>query len=447
MDPVLLSRVQFGLSVGAHYVFPVTTFGLTLMILILETLYLRRRQGVYKEASTFLIRILALVFVCGVVTGIVLSVSFGTNWSSFSRLVGHVFGFALAAEAIFAFFLESTFIGVLIFARNRVSPKVYWLSALLVAIGAHLSGLWILIANSWMQTPAGYVLDSGSIVITDFWAAVLNPSIGIRFVHTTLAGWFAGCVLVAAIGAYYYLKNRHVNIARTLIKYSMIVLVVTSVLLPLTGHLHSVQVANTQPEKLAAFEGLWNTQRNAPLALFGVPDDTGYRTNFYVGVPGMLSFLVHFDFNAEIQGLNAFPENYRPPVLLSFAAYHTMIFIGVVLSLFFLFGAFLAWRKKFLTSRWYLKLMILVLPLPYIANEIGWVAAEVGRQPWTVYHVLLTADAASKVVPVWQILVSLTLLSIVYAFIYLLFLVRLRRIVSEGPRPAEALPEEGGAYA
>ena len=161
----------------------------------------------------------------------------------------------------------------------------------------------------------------------------------------------------------------------------------------------------------------------------------------------MLSFLVHFDFNAEIQGLNAFPENSRPPVLLSFVAYHTMIFIGVVLSLFFLFGAYLAWRKKFLTSRWYLKLMVLVLPLPYIANEIGWVAAEVGRQPWTVYHVLLTEDAASKVVPVWQILVSLTLLSIVYAFIYLLFLVRLRRIVSEGPRPAEALPEEGGAYA
>ena len=447
MDTVILSRVQFGLSVGAHYIFPTVTLGLTLMIMIFETMYLRKGKEVFKETSIFLIRILALVFVMGVATGLVLSVTIGTNWSSFSRLVGHVFGPALAAEAIFAFFLESVFLGILLFGRSRVSKRMYWVSALLVTVGAHLSGLWILIANSWMQTPAGYVLaPDGTIVIVDFMAAIFNPSLGIRFLHTMMGGWIGGAFLVAAIGAYYHLKGRHIEVSHTLVKYSMMVLLVTCLAMPLVGHLQSVQVANTQPAKLAAFEGLWDTQSNAPLSLFGIPNEGEGYTGLYLGAPGMLSFLVYFDFNAPILGLNAFPARDRPPVFLSFTTYHTMVGIGMMMAGFLLLGAFLAWRKKFWTTRWYLKLLVLIMPLPFVSNEIGWVAAEVGRQPWIVYGVLRTENAASTVVPDWQIMTSLVLLAAVYGFLYLLFLTRLRKIVLEGPKRADAPSAEGGAY-
>ena len=447
MDPVLLSRIQFGLSVGAHYIFPTITLGLTLMILIFETQYLRKGKEVFKETSMFLIRILAVVFVVGVATGLVLAVTIGTNWSSFSRLVGHVFGPALAAEAIFAFFLESVFLGVLLFWRNRVSKRIFWLSALFVTVGAYLSGLWILIANSWMQTPAGYILASdGSIVVTDFAAAIFSPSLGIRYLHTIMGGIIGGTFLVAAVGVFYHLKGRHIEVSHTLVKYSMIVLFFSCLAMPLVGHLHSVQVANTQPEKLAAYEGLWVTQANAPLSLFGIPDDAGGVTNFYVGAPGILSFLVHFDFNAPITGLNDFAPADRPPIFLSFVTYHTMVGIGVLLAGFVLLGAFLHWRKRFWATTWYLRLAPLVMPLAILSNEIGWIAAEVGRQPWTVYHVLRTADAASKVVPAWQIMTSLVLLAAVYGFLYLLFITRLRKILREGPKRADSPTVEGGAY-
>lgn len=452
MDPVLLSRVQFGLSVGFHFIFPTATFGLTLMIVLFETMYIRKKGDVYREASMFLIRILALVFVLGVATGLVLSVTIGTNWSSFSRLTGNIFGIALAAEALSAFFLESVFLGILLFAREKVSKRVYWFSALMVAVGAHLSAVWILIMNSWMQTPAGFTCTPspcgpGSVIaLSDFWAATLNPSIGVRFVHTIIAGWASGGLLVAGIGAYYLLKDRHVEVARKFVKYSLIVLVFTAVAIPITGDLSAREVAFNQPAKLAAFEGLWDTRTNAPLSLFGLPDENAGVTNFYVGIPGLLSYLVHGDFNAPVVGLNAFPANLRPPVFISFMAYHTMVGIGALLAGFFVLGAFLMWRKRFWTSRWYLKLMFLAIPLPYISTEIGWVAAEVGRQPWTVYNVLLTSDAASKVVPDWQIMLSLALLSIVYAFLFLIFFVRLRKIVMGGPRKIGEPSKEGGAY-
>jgi len=264
--------------------------------------------------------------------------------------------------------------------------------------------------------------------------------------HTIVAGWASGVLFVAGIGAYYLMEGCHLVIARKFVKYSMIGLVFTAAAIPLTGDLSAREVADYQPAKLAAFEGLWDTRTNAPLSLFGMPDANAGETYFYVGIPGMLSFLVHGDFNAPVVGLNAFNASVRPPVFLSFVAWHTMVGIGVVLAGFFVLGAFLMWRKKFWTSNWYLKLMFLAIPLPYISTEIGWVAAEVGRQPWTVYNVLLTADAASKVVPDWQILVSLSLLAIVYAFLFLIFFVRLRKIIMEGPREGGEPTGEGGAY-
>jgi cytochrome d ubiquinol oxidase subunit I len=440
LDPVLLSRIQFGLTIGFHFIFPAITLGLTLVIVVLETLAWRRNDTRAKEASAFLIRILGLVFVIGVATGIVMAVTIGTNWSSFARLVGDVFGVALVAEGVFAFFLESTFLGVLLFARGRVSPRMYWLSAVLVALGSHLSGLWILVANSWMQTPAGYAVTGDGIVLTDFWAAFLNPSTGVRFLHTTLASWITGSFFVAGIAAWYLLKGRDLEVSRKMMRVALALLVVSALVMPFAGHLHSIQVANTQPAKLAAYEGLWQTQTNAPLALFGIPNEAAGTTDFYFGIPGLLSVLVGFTPDTRITGLNDIPANLRPPILVSFASYHVMILLGGVFVLFALAGAYL-WRtgklwKEGRLRTWYLRALVLAMPLPILSNEVGWIGAEVGRQPWTVYGVQFTADAVSAVVPDWQILASLLILGTLYALLLLLFLTRLRMIVAKGPAEA-----------
>lgn len=433
MDPVLLSRIQFGLVAGFHFIFPPTTFGLTLVIVILETLYLKSNEEHYKRLSSFLIRILGLVFVLGVATGIVLEFAFGNNWSEYSRLVGDIFGAPLAAEGIFAFFLESVFLGVLLFGRNRVSKKVYWLSALLVFLGAHLSGLWILIANSWMQTPAGFKIEGGRAILTNFFQAAINHSTIIRFIHTVIAGWITGSLLVAGISAWYLLKNRHMEYAKTLLRIALIIFIPTAILQLFTGHAHSVQVAKTQPEKMAAFEALWETREAAPLALFGIPDEGRQKTHLYIGIPNMLSFLVHFDPGAEIKGLNEFPQDELPPVFLPFASYHIMIGLGMLFIAIALAGGYLAIRKKLWDSKWYLRVLLYSIPLPYVANEFGWIATEVGRQPWAVYRVLRTADAASVVVPAGQILFSLIMFGLIYLFLFTLFLHVLIKFVKQGP--------------
>ncbi len=433
MDPVLLSRIQFGLVAGFHFIFPPTTFGLTFVILILETLYLKRNEELYKKLSAFLIKILGLVFVLGVATGIVLEFAFGNNWSEYSRLVGDIFGAPLAAEGIFAFFLESVFLGVLLFGRNRVSKKAYWLAAFMVFFGAHLSGLWILIANSWMQTPAGFKIEGGRAILTNFFQAAVNHSTIIRFIHTVIAGWITGSLLVAGISAWYLLKNRHIEYAKTLLGIALIIFIPTAIIQLFTGHAHSVQVAKTQPEKMAAYEALWETKTGAPLAIFGIPDESRQKTHLYIGWPKMLSLLVHLDPNAEIKGFNAFPEDERPPVFLPFVSYHIMIGLGVLFIAIALAGSYLALRKKLWDSKWYLTVLLYSIPLPYLANEFGWIGTEVGRQPWAVYRVLRTADAASVVVPAGQILFSLIMFGLIYLFLFLIFLHVLIKFVRQGP--------------
>jgi len=433
MDPVLLSRIQFGLVAGFHFIFPPTTFGLTFVILILETLYLKHNKELYKKLSSFLIRILGLVFVLGVATGIVLEFAFGNNWSEYSRLVGDIFGAPLAAEGIFAFFLESVFLGVLLFGRNRVSKRAYWVAAFMVFFGAHLSGLWILIANSWMQTPAGFKIEGGRAILTNFFQAAINHSTLIRFIHTAIAGWITGSLLVAGISAWYLLKNRHIEYAKTLLRIALIIFIPTAVIQLFTGHAHSVQVAKTQPEKMAAYEALWETRTGAPLAIFGIPDARAQKTYFYIGIPKMLSFLVHFDSNAEIKGLNAFPADERPPVFLPFVSYHIMIWLGMLFIAIALTGSYLALRKKLWDSKWYLRVLLYSIPLPYLANEFGWIGTEVGRQPWEVYRVLRTADAASVVVPAGQILFTLIMFGLIYTFLFVIFLHVLIKFVRQGP--------------
>ncbi len=445
MDAVFLARLQFGFIAGFHFLFPPTTLGLSFVVLVLETLYLRTKNEAYKKLSAYLVKVLGTVFVMGVATGISLEFAFGNNWAAYSRAVGDIFGAPLAAEAVFSFFLESVFLGILVFGRDRVRPKTYRLSAFLVFLGAHLSGLWILIANSWMQTPAGFRMEGGRAVLDDFLKAAFNPSTVVRYVHTILGGWMTGALVALAIAAWLVLKGRSADKAALLMKPALAIFAVAAVLQLGSGHAHSVQVTRTQPEKMAAFEALWETADGAPFTVFGIPDEKNERTLFAVRVPRMLSVLVHFDPNGRVLGLNEFPKEDRPPVLLPFASYHLMILLGLAFIALGAAGWWLLARDKLLSSRGFLKLLIMAVPLPYVANELGWIAAEVGRQPWAVYKVLRTSEAASAVVPAGNILFSLVLFTLIYALIAVVGLKVVLRTIRSGPDGAAPGTPKGAA--
>jgi cytochrome d ubiquinol oxidase subunit I len=427
MDAVFLARLQFGLTAGFHFLFPPTTFGLSLLLVIVEALYARTKVWTYHQLSVYLVRILGTVFVMGVATGIALEFAFGNNWAAYSRTVGDVFGAPLAAEAVFTFFLESVFLGILVF------------------LGAHLSGLWILVANSWMQTPAGFRFENGRAVLTSFWRAAFNPSTAARFVHTVLGGWITGSMVAAAAAAWLLLKGRDRATAERLLKPALLVFAAAAVLQLGSGHAHSVQVLRTQPEKMAAFEALWQTTEGAPFTVFGLPDEKAERTRLAVRVPRMLSWLVHFDPNGRVLGLDEFPKDERPPVFVPFASYHLMILFGVLFIVLGVLGVWLLARGRLGRSRFFLKLLILTVPLPYLANETGWIAAEVGRQPWAVFRVLRTSEAVSAVVPAGNILFSLILFTLTYALIAAAGLSVLLRTIRRGPcEPAAAEGSQGG---
>jgi len=377
---------------------------------------------------------LGLVFALGVATGIVLEFSFGTNWAEYSRMVGDIFGAPLAAEGIFAFFMESVFLGVLLFGRNKVSKKVYLLSAFLVFFGSHLSGLWIIIANSWMQTPAGFAIEGGRAVLTDFFAAALNPSTLVRYAHVIIAGWISGSLFAAGVAAWYLIKQQHTKEAQTILKTAIIIFCIMSLVQFVSGHIHSVQVTNLQPEKMATFEALWETQKGAPMSIIGIPVESEKKTYFEIKIPKLLSLLAYFDPDAEVKGRDAFPEDELPPVLLPYFSYHIMIGLGSLFALISLIGLFLLLRKKLFDAKWFLYVLVFAIPLPIIANEFGWIAAEVGRQPWAVYKVLKTVDAVSTIVPASHVLLSLIIFSFIYLLLIVLFITILLKIIKKGPQ-------------
>lgn len=442
MDAVFLARLQFGLTAGFHFLFPPTTLGLSLLLVIVETLYVKTKDAVYQRLSVYLVKILGTVFVMGVATGIALEFAFGNNWAAYSRTVGDIFGAPLAAEAVFSFFLESVFLGILVFGRDRVSARTYRLSVFLVFFGAHLSGLWIIIANSWMQTPAGFRLEGGRAVLTSFGQAAFNPSTVIRFVHTILGGWTTGALVAMAVAAWLLLKGRSAAAAAHLMKPALAVFAVSAVLQLGSGHLHSMQVTRTQPEKMAAFEAHWKTMDGAPFTVFGIPDEKNERTLLAVRIPKMLSMLVHLDPEGRVLGLDEFPKDERPPVFLPFAGYHLMILFGLLFILMGVWGVWLQARKKLATSRAYLKLVLFAVPFPYLANETGWIAAEVGRQPWAVFRVLRTSEAVSTVVPAGNILFSIVVFSLIYALIGVAGLTIILRTIRGGPgEPVAGAPK------
>ena len=433
MDALILARLQFAFTVGFHFLFPAMTLGTSLVILFSETMYLVKKEEAYRKITDFLARILGLIFVVGTATGITMEFSFGMNWSGYSRVVGDIFGPLLAAEAVIAFFLEAVFIGVLIFGRNKVSPKVYWLSALLVFTGGHISAFWILAANSWMQTPAGYEISAtGKIVLSNFSQALLNSSTVIRFFHTVMASWMTCAIMIAGIAGYYVRKRLHGETAKMMLKIGIILFAVTPLIQLSLGHLHAIQVIETQPEKAAVMEGLFETTKGAPLYLAGYVDEQNEKT-YGIYIPRMLSILYNFNLNSEIKGLREFPKDNWPPVNLVFQVYHVMVGVGMLAIFMGLLGLFLLVKNKLFEAKKYLFILPYLIPLPHIAHETGWISAEVGRQPWIIYKLMKTADAASVVVSANQLVFSLIMFFLIYSLLFVMFVYLFVKIVKNGP--------------
>ena len=399
MDVVLLSRLQFALTIMFHYLFPPLTIGLGVVLVYLEGMHLKTRDPLYHSAARFWTKIFALNFAIGVATGIVMEFEFGTNWAVYSRFVGDVFGSALAAEGIFAFFLESGFLAVLVFGWDRVGPKMHFFATTMVALGGIFSSVWIVIANSWQQTPAGHhivpILRDGEpwIVggepmmraeIVDFWALVFNPSTVQRLVHTWIGCFIMGSFFVMSICAWYVLKGRHLEFARRSFKGALVLATISSLAALVSGHSQAQNVYRTQPAKLAAFEGHFESGPG-DLSLFGVPDGEEGTIRFNVAVPGGLSFLVHSDFDEPLIGLDKFRPEDRPQVTIPFFTYHVMISLGMFFIAVTLLACFLWWRGTLFDTRWLMWIFVASVLAAVAANQAGWVAAETGRQPWIVY--------------------------------------------------------------
>jgi len=443
MDVLTLSRIQFGATVAFHYLYPPLSIGLGLMLVLMEGAWLRTGNTLYHQMARFWTRVFALTFAIGVATGIVMEFEFGTNWAAYSRFVGDVFGSALAAEGIFAFFLESGFLAVLLFGWDRVSRKMHFFSTCMVCLGAHFSAVWIVVANSWMQTPAGYHIVTHNGVmraeVTDFWQVVLNPSMLERLSHTVCGAWCAAAFLVVSVSAWYLLKGKHPEFARKSLKVGLTVALLASLLQAVTGHTSAQGVAKNQPVKLAAFEGLYETTSNAPLTVVGWVDEQNQKV-IGLQLPDMLSFMAFNNFHATVTGLDSVPPEDRPPVQASFQFFHAMVGIGFTMIAIAALG-FLYFRHGSLHERrWLLWILVFSVLLPQFANQLGWFAAEVGRQPWIVYGVMRTPEGLSAVVKANVVLSSLILFTLIYFLLFAVFIYLLNDKIQHGPDEQDLIP-------
>ena len=441
MDVEILSRIQFAFTVAFHYIYPPLSIGIALVMVFMEGMYLRTGKKMYENMTRFWVKIFALTFGIGVATGIVMEFEFGTNWAVYSRYVGDVFGSALAAEGIFAFALESGFLGILLFGWNRVSKKVHFFSTIMVTLGAMFSAIWIVVANSWQQTPAGFhIVGEGMQAraeITDFWAMVFNPSSIERVSHVWIGAFLAGAFLVMSVHAYYILKGRNIELSKKAFGIALKVAVVSSLMQLFTGHQSAEVVAEYQPIKLAAMEGHYDSLSVADLYILGWVDAEKKKTTG-LKVPGGLTFMLHQDVETPVQGLNAFPEEDHPDLInVVFQTYHIMVGIGMILIGLSLFAVFHYYRGTLFEKRWLMWLFVPAVFLPQIANQFGWYTAEMGRQPWVVYGHLRTSNALSETVTANHVAFSLVLFTFVYLLLFGLFIYLLNRKIKHGPDDPE----------
>ncbi len=462
MDVVQLDRLQFALTISFHFVFPAVTIGLAMLIAIVETLRWWTKRDIYDRLSVFITKLFAVTFVIGVVSGIVMEFQFGTNWSRFSGFVGDIFGVPLAAEGISAFFLESAFVGIVLFGRNRVGSTLRWIAGLLVFGGTTLSAFWILVANSWMQTPAGFkiVTDSSGAQkaqMTDFFQAMFNPSTLPRFFHTVTACYVVGAFFLMGVCAWYVLRGRGSDVTSFALRLSVAIAFLGAGGMFATGDLQTREVQANQPLKFAAMEGVCQTANGVPLDLIAIPPSQNCSTGTGLGIsiPYGLSAMSDLNPNGQIKGLDQQPDqSLWPPVAETFMSFHLMVGLGAMMMLLMLVGVFFWWRHALEKHRWWLWLAVIAIPAPIIATEFGWMTAEVGRQPWIVQGLMMVSAGTSPSVSATDVTISLIGIVLLYALLFFLWIYGLTREIRRGPElapgehalapPVAVGPHEGG---
>ncbi|MCF7811122.1 cytochrome ubiquinol oxidase subunit I [bacterium] len=443
MDVLMLSRLQFAVATFFHFLFVPLTLGLSILIAFMEWKYVRTNDEEYLRMVKFWGKLFVVNFAIGVVTGLTLEFQFGTNWSKYSEYVGDIFGSLLAIEATLAFFLESTFLGIWIFGWKKVSKKFHAWCITLVALASTISAFWILAANAWMQHPVGYVIRNGRAELSDFIAVITQKTAIMMFLHTVSAAYILSGFFVMSISAYHLLKKQNISLFTKSFQIALYFTLIFSIFEVMQGHLHGNMIATDQPAKLAAADAHWETMTNAPQSMFAIPDEKNERNAVEMfKIPGMLSILAFNDPKAEVKGLLDFPRDERPPVLLTFVSFRTMVGLGFLFPMLMVIGWLI--RKRLLDFPLYLKVIMFALPLPYLAIELGWMVAEVGRQPWIVYGVMKTADAVSPIVKS-QVLTSFFGFLILYTVLGITNFTLLAKIAKKGPAKitAEAIKEGG----
>ena len=437
LDPVILARIQFAFTVSFHILFPAFTIGLASWLAVLEWRWLKTGEQVYADVYRMWVKIFAVTFGMGVVSGVVLSFQFGTNWSVFADAGGSVLGPLLGYEVLTAFFLEASFLGVMLFGWNRVSPKMHFAATLIVAVGTLISAFWILSANSWMQTPQGIRVGADGLLYPTSWLQVIfNPSFPYRFVHMVTAAYLTTAFTVAGIGAYYLWRKRYIPQARVMFGMAMIMAIFVAPLQLLFGDLHGLNTFKYQPAKVAAMEGLWETKRGAPLLMFGMPDQDEETTKYAIEIPKMSSLILTHELDGEVKGLKEWPKDERPPVALVFWTFRLMVGIGMLMIATGVIAIVLYYRKRLFDTRWFQYWCMALTPAGFVAVLAGWFVTEVGRQPWVVYGLLRTSDAISPVGGT-PIAISLAAFIVVYVFVFGAGTYYILRLIGKGPQTEE----------
>jgi cytochrome d ubiquinol oxidase subunit I len=439
MDVEVLSRLQFAFTITFHYIYPPLSIGVSLAMIIMEGMYLKTRDILWEKLTKFWLKVFAMTFALGVATGIPMMFSLGTNWSRYSRFVSDVSGSLLGAEGMFAFLVEAGFLGVLLFGWNRVSPKMHFMSTILVSVGAHFSAIWIVSFNSWMQTPAGHkitTLADGTVVaeVVNWWKVFLSPSNLSHLTHVILGCWMAGAFLIISVAAYYILKGRHQAFAIRSMKVGLVIAMITAVLQLVSADHLARKVAKYNPEKFAAFEGVYKTEPYTPAYALGWVDAKNEKV-YGLSVPGMLSWMTYRDASVPVPGLDQFPKENWSKVPIVFQMYHLMIFMWAAMTAAAFIGGYYWWKKRWNIKPIFLKFMMASVAFPQIANIAGWYSSCIGRQPWTVYKLLKTSEAFSPVISAGQVLGSLIMFVVMYLLFFVLFLVLLNRKIKAGPAP------------
>jgi len=442
MDVLTLSRLQFAVTTVYHFFFVPLTLGLSIFVAILETVYVKTGKEEYKKMAKFWGKLFVINFAMGVVTGIVQEFQFGMNWSEYSRFVGDVFGAPLAIEALLAFFLESTFLGVWIFGWERLSKKVHVFAMWMVAIGTNISALWILIANSFMQQPVGYVIRNGRAEMTDFFALITNGHVWVQFPHVFFAGISTAAFFVIGISAYHiWKKTKDAEIFKRSFKYGTVYGLIGTVLVILVGHNQAQYMVRIQPMKMAAAEALWNSENPAAMSLFTIGDEKNRKDVFAIRVPALLSFLAYNRFSGEVKGINDLQREYEakygagdyvPPVAISYWTFRLMVGAGFLMLILAVYSLYRILKERFDFSPRFAKILLWGIGLPYLANSTGWIFTEVGRQPWVVFGVMQTKDAVSPSVSTGEVLFSLIVFTLIYGILMAADIYLLKKIAVAG---------------